>query len=305
MRALWRAPYGDRVGDLTIRPMTSDDVPAAERVSDEGFFELDVRMRKVSDPEPSRRGDAHRAVWIERTRHLVATDPAGCWVAEDDTGLVGMVTSYRRETLWCLATYAVLPGRQGQGIGKPLLGAALQHGRACTRGMLSASADPRALRIYHQAGFELHPQMSLTGTVDRTAIPVVDKVREGSAGDIDLMDSLDRATRGAAHGPDHALMLRTWHLLVSDTTTGSGYAYVNERGQLALLAASNRRTATRLLWAALADGPEEVTVDHLTAANQWALDVGFAARLELHQEGYLGLRGMKPPAPYVHNGALL
>ena len=44
---------------------------------------------------------------------------------------------------------------------------------------------------------------------------------------------------------------------------------------------------------------------HVTAANQWVLDVGFAARLELHQEGYLGLRGMKPPAPYVHNGALL
>ena len=47
------------------------------------------------------------------------------------------------------------------------------------------------------------------------------------------------------------------------------------------------------------------TVAHVTAANQWALDVGLAARLELHQEGYLGLRGMKPPAPYVHNGALL
>ena len=46
-------------------------------------------------------------------------------------------------------------------------------------------------------------------------------------------------------------------------------------------------------------------VGHVTAANQWAVDVGMAARLDLHQEGYLGLRGMKPPAPYVHNGALL
>ncbi len=285
--------------------MTADDVPAAERVSDDGFYELDARMRKVSDPEPSRRSDGHRAVWIERTRHLVATDPGGCWVAEDDGVLVGMATSYRRETMWCLATYAVVPERQGQGIGKPLLAAALQHGRACTRAMLSASSDTRAARVYHQVGFELHPQMHLTGTVDRSAIPVIEKIRDGSAGDIDLMDSLDRATRGAAHGPDHEVMLRTWRLLVSDTTTGSGYAYLNERGQLALLAASNRRTATRLLWAVLADGPPDVVVDHLTGANQWALDVGFAARLELHQGGYLGLRGMKPPAPYVHNGALL
>ncbi|WP_284537061.1 GNAT family N-acetyltransferase [Nocardioides sp. T2.26MG-1] len=291
--------------DLVIRPMTPDDVPAAERVSDEGFFELDSRMRRTHEPAAERRTDPHRAVWLERTRHLVRTDPGGCWVAEDGTGVIGMATSFRRETLWCLATYAVLPGRQGQGIGKPLLAAALQHGRACTRGMLSASADPKAARVYHQAGFELHPQMSMSGTVDRSAIPVVEKVRDGSASDIDLMDSLDRATRGAGHGPDHELMLRTWRLLVSDTTTGSGYAYLNERGMPALLAASNRRTATRLLWAALAEGPERTTLGHLTPANRWALDVGFASRLELQQEGYLGLRGMKPPAPYVHSGALL
>jgi hypothetical protein len=175
--------------------------------------------------------------------------------------------------------------------------------------MLSASADARAVRVYHQAGFDLHPQMFLQGTVDRSALPVPDgrteKVREGTLADLELMDSLDRRARGAGHGPDHGLMLRTWRLLVSDTTTGSGYAYVNERGALALLAASNRRTATRLLWQVLADGPAATTIGHVTGANQWVLDVGLAARLELQQEGYLALRGMKPPTPYVHNGALL
>ncbi|WP_231496120.1 GNAT family N-acetyltransferase [Nocardioides sp. URHA0032] len=290
---------------MQIRPMTLADVPEAERISDEGFFELDSRTRRLDGPEPQRRSDPHREVWMRRTRHFVETDPGGCWVAEDETGLVGMATSYRRETLWCLATYAVLPGRQGQGIGKPLMAAAMSHGRGCTRAMLSASSDTRAVRVYHQAGFQLHPQMYLTGTLDRSAIPTVDKVREGTASDFELMDSLDRAARGAGHGPDHELMLSTWRLLVSDTSTGSGYAYLNERGSLALLAASNRRTATRLLWAALADGPDEATISHVTGANQWVLDVGFAARLALHQEGYLALRGMKPPSPYVHNGALL
>jgi GNAT superfamily N-acetyltransferase len=288
-----------------IRPMRSEDVPEAERVSDEGFFELDSRTRRPGGPPPQRRSEKHRAVWIERTRHFVHHDPGGCWVAEDESGIVGIATSFRRETMWCLATYAVLPRLQGQGIGKPLLAAAMAHGRACTRAMLSASVDDKAVRIYHQAGFALHPQMYLAGTVDRSAIPVVEKVRDGSAGDVDLMDSLDRATRGAGHGPDHELMLRTWRLLVSDTSTGSGYAYLDERGRLGLLAAGNRRTAVRLLWAALAEGPEQVTVPHVTGANQWVLDVGFAARLGLHQEGYLGLRGMKPPVPYVHNGALL
>lgn len=285
--------------------MTEDDVPEAERVSDEGFFELDQRTRRQDRPAPQRRSSAHRAVWIERTRHLVRSDPRGCWVAEDSAGIVGMISSFRREVVWGLATYAVLPGRQGRGIGKPLLAAALAHGRGCTRAMLSASSDARAVRIYHQAGFELHPQMHLTGTVDRTTIPVVDKVRDGSAADVELMDSLDRAARGAGHGVDHELMLRTWQLLVSDSSTGSGYAYLDERGRVALLAASNRRTATRVLWAALAQGPEEATLAHVTGANQWALDVGFAAGLTLHQEGYLGLRGLKPPTPYLHHGALL
>ena len=290
---------------LTIRQMRPDDVPEAERVSDEGFFELDSRKRRLDEPEPSRRTEAHRAVWIERTRHLVRHDPEGCWVAEDETGMVGMATSFRREILWCLTTYAVLPGRQGQGIGKQLLAAALHHGRACSRWMLSASPDAKAVRVYHQVGFAMHPQMYLTGTLDRSAIPLVEKVREGSASDFELMDSLDRATRGAGHGVDHELMLGAWRLLVSDSTTGAGYAYVDERGRVALLAASNRRTATRLLWAALADGPAETTIGHVTGANQWVLDVGLAARLTLKQDGYLGLRGMKPPAPYVHNGALL
>ncbi len=292
---------------LIIRPMTDSDVPAAERLSDEGFHELDLRMHRPSWPAPERRGSSGSARWADRTMHFLRTDPGGCWVAEDDTGLVGFATRFVRDTTWCLATYVVRPGLQGHGIGKSLLDAALQHGRGCLHGMLSASSDPKAVRRYHAAGFEMHPQMFLTGVVDRTAIPDIDKVREGSAADIDLMNSADRQTRGAAHGPDHELLQRSMRVIISDSTTGSGYAYVDETGRLQLLAATNRRTAARLLWAVLADAPggSPVTVSHITAANQWAIQVGMAARLELHQEGYLGLRGMKPPSPYVHHGALL
>jgi GNAT superfamily N-acetyltransferase len=285
--------------------MLPSDVTEAERVSDEGFYDVDVRTHSPELPAPARRTAANRASWLEQAAHLVRHDGEGCWVAEDDGELVGVAMSLRRESLWVLATFAVLPGRQGRGIGQPLLAAAAQHGRACTRAMLAASVDARATRIYHRAGFALHPQMYLTGTVDRSAVPVVEKVREGSLGDVELMDSLDRATRGAAHGVDHPLMAASMRLLVSDSSTGAGYAYVDERGRLALLAASNRRTAARLLWAVLAEGPAETTLGRLTGANQWALEVGFAARLRLHTQGYLAVRGMNPPAPYVHHGALL
>jgi len=284
--------------------MRPEDVPDAERLSDEGFYQLDVRTSPADWPAPARRTADHSAGWIRRTEHFLVTDPGGCWVVEDGSGMLGFATSIRRELMWCLATYVVRPGLQGQGIGRPLLEAALTHSRGCLRGMLSASSDPKAVRRYRSAGFDLHPQMFLTGVVDRSAIPVVDRVREGSVSDVDLMDSLDRRARGAAHGPDHELLLASFRLLVSDTSTGSGYVYTSP-GRVQLLAADNRRTAQRLLWAALADMDGQALVPHVTAANHWAIDVGLAARLDLQQSGYLGLRGMKPPAPYVHHGAVL
>jgi hypothetical protein len=227
-------------------------------------------------------------------------------VAEDETRMLGFATSMNRELMWILGTYAVRPGLQGQGIGKQLLEAASTHSRSCLRAMLSASADPRALRRYRQAGFSLHPQMYLTGAVDRSALPVVGKMREGSAGDIDLMNSVDRQRRAAAHLSDHQVLIDLFRLTVTDSSTGSGYVYSDETG-VALLAASNRRTAQRLLWEALAgahaDQPFEV--GHITAANQWAVDVGMEARLDLHTSGYLAVRGMEPPTAYLHHGVFL
>ena len=242
---------------------------------------------------------------MERTHHYLGTDPGGCWVAEVDAEMVGFATSFNRELMWILASYAVRPGLQGQGIGKALLAAALHHGRGCLRGMLSASADSRAVRRYRAAGFALHPQMHLTGVLDRSAIPVVEKVRDGSAADFELMDSIDRRIRGAAHGPDHSWLLSASRLVVSDTSTGSGYAYHAADGTPVLLAATNRRTATRLLWECLAASGDVAFVPHVTAANEWAIDVGLAARLDLVQDGYLALRNMRPPAPYLHHGSLL
>ena len=165
-------------------------------------------------------------------------------MAERDGAMVGFATSFTRELMWILASFAVRPGLQGGGIGRALLEPALHHGRGCLRGMLNASEDPKATRRYRAAGFTLHPQMFLRGTVDRSVLPVVEHVREGSEGDIDLMDSIDRRTRGAAHGSDHLVLMEGFRLLVTDRPAGSGYAYVRPDGSPVLLAATDRRTAT-------------------------------------------------------------
>jgi GNAT superfamily N-acetyltransferase len=297
----------DETHDVLIRPARDIDLPAMGRLTAESYHDVDLRTYQRSWPDPRPRLPARQDLWIRRTAHALTTDPDGCWVAEIDGALVGCVVSRVRELMWILSSFAVAPSVQGQGIGRQLLGAALHHGRGCLRAMLAASADPKAARRYRSAGFSLHPQMFLTGVVDRDALPVVERVREGTAADIDLMNSLDRQTRGAAHLRDHDLLLLQFRLLVTDRTTGSGYAYVDDTGSPVLLAATNRRTASDLMWEAIATSPPGSTLEvhHVTAANEWAVDVGMSARLSLHQSGYLGLRGMKPPSPYLHHGSLL
>jgi GNAT superfamily N-acetyltransferase len=298
---------GPMSADFFVRPMTQADVPSVERLTDAAFHDLEVRTHRTGWPEPAHRSDERAADWRQRVSHLVHHDPRGCWVAEDGTGVLGAAASMRRDTTWLLATYAVRPGLQGRGVGRQVLDAALTYGEGCLRGMVAASEDPPAVRRYRLAGFSLHPSMLLWGTVAREVLPVVERVREGSLGDVDLMNSVDRQTRGAAHGVDHEILGRLFRLVVVDRPTGSGYAYVAAGGGPYLLAATNRRTATDLLWETLAasspDAP--VTVAHVTAANEWAVDVGMACRMELWTSGYLGLRGLKPPSPYLHSGHFL
>jgi GNAT superfamily N-acetyltransferase len=291
-----------RVNDVRIRPMTLDDAPAAERVTAIGYHELDTRMFRPSWPAPQIRPPERGAAWVERARHLVGTDPGGCWIAERDREVLGIVISAVREKLWLLASYAVVPEAQGLGLGRAILAPAVEYGRGCLRGMLNASSDPKALRRYHAAGFVLHPQMLVRGNPDRSQIPVVEKVREGTGADIDLMDSVDRRTRGAAHGVDHHLLMRQFRLVVSETSSAQGYAYLDDG--VALLAATDRRTASLLMWEAIASS-EDVLVGHITPENSWAVDVAMAARLDICQEGYLALRHMRPPAPYLPHAALM
>jgi GNAT superfamily N-acetyltransferase len=302
--------------DVRIRPMRTDDVADMERLSWLSYGAptasapgtVNADQASVSHTSTGR-APLGAAAWTRRTNHLLRTDPTGCWVAEENDQTIGMAIALKRETMWILASYAVLPRPQDQGIGRMLLAAAISHGRGALRGMLVSSNDPRAARHYRQAGFTLHPTMTMSGLIDRHSIPaaVADRVREGSAGDFDLMDSIDRRTRGSAHGIDHQLLLESFRLIVTDRSTGSGYAFVNDAGSPMLLAATNRRTATALLWEAIAASPggRPVAIAGITTSNEWAIDIGLAAGLSLRTEGYLGLRHMRPPMPYLPNGAVL
>jgi GNAT superfamily N-acetyltransferase len=294
---------------MLIRPMRDDDIPAARELTHEAMEQVRATTRPAGTPgpPPGPASPAWSELWTRRAKHLLAHDPDGCWVADVDGEVVGVAMAVRREKLWGLSAYFVRPGRQGAGIGGALLDAVLGYSQGCLRGIIISTADPRAARRYRLAGFTLHPTMRISGTVDRSALPVVDGVREGGPGDRELCDSVDRLTRGAAHGVDHDFLCQEFSLLVCDLLTARGYCFVDETGSPVLLAATNRKAAQRLLWSALATSPPDavVRIDYLTAAQEWAVDVALAAGLSLRTEGYLRLRHMRPPAPSLPSGAFL
>jgi hypothetical protein len=269
---------------LVVRPLRRADLGSADL--------LDAAGTAVERPDAS--VDRDDAV----LEHLLTTDPQGCWAAEGEGGLVGMAVSLRRELMWVLASHHAEADERAWG---PLLEATAGYGSGCLRGAVLLGPGSESAARARRAGFTLHPTMRMSGYVDRAAIPVGDRIREGSLSDVDLLDSVDRQSRGAAHGPDHPFLVTRHRLGVVDRPTGSGYVYLRANGAPALLAATNRRTAVDLLWEALAasDPRHPVAVEHVTSVNEWALDVALAAGLDVALGGYLALRGMRPPAAYL------
>jgi GNAT superfamily N-acetyltransferase len=294
-----------RVNQLVLRPVLEPDLAVLERVSEETFLEADRLTRRALEPEPEPRSSLASIAWMDRMRYLISTDPSGCWVAEDDGQPIGFAFSQNRGPLWYLATYGVLPSHQGAGVGRALLDVVLEHA-ADRPGLFSSTVHPGATRRYRLAGFSLHPQLRMVGVVDRSTLRATTGLHEGDAGDIAWMDKLDERLRGAGHGPDHEYLLERARLVVRRGTTDQGYVYVDRDGRgPRLLAARERSTAETLLWEALAATPGSVLVNCITTANEWAVDVGLAARLDIGQEGYLAVRGMGLPAPYLPSSHFL
>ncbi len=97
-----------------------------------------------------------------RMAHLLATDPAGSWVAVREGSVVGLAQAFVRGRHWVLSVMGVDPAGQSARVGRALLGRALGYG-AVGPGTIQASADPRAVRLYATAGFEPHPTLVAAG----------------------------------------------------------------------------------------------------------------------------------------------
>ncbi len=148
-----------------IRLMREADIDAVRRVEAAAFG---AWLKQAH-------GRAEDLPWRTRT-HVLALrekDPGGCFVAEHDGRLVGLVFSRTWGSVGWFGTFAVLPGFQGQGIGKRLIAASLDYlrqepGRVI--GLETMPDSPYNLGLYLKQGFRLRP---LTLRMSKTLSPCV------------------------------------------------------------------------------------------------------------------------------------
>jgi ribosomal protein S18 acetylase RimI-like enzyme len=289
---------------VTFRPMAEADVPDAVAAFDSGFIAMRAR-HGLPITGSSLRDERRRQ---DRTRHFLATDPAGSWVAEENGAIIGMSQSFVREDYWILSQLGTVPGSQNQGVGRELLRLALEHGDPDSPGTIQCSRDPRAMALYSSFGFALHPVVAAWGPVRPGAVARPgDVVRcepeQVTERELELVTAIDRTVRGSARSIDLPSMLSpegTRLLLHGD----QGYAVATDE-RIVTLAGRQEESAARVLRAMLAEVPPGGTVEinWITSGQQWAVRELVAAGVELQPYGPVMVRGMDgPPAPYIPSG---
>jgi hypothetical protein len=130
-------------------------------------------------------------------------------------------------------------------------------------------------------------------------------VHDAGESGIDVADAIGRAVRGAGHGRDLAVPLAHGARLLVYEERAFGLA---RGGQVSLLAARDEEAAQLVLWGLLATAGRGATVslDSLTAGQDWALPVCLEARLPLSPDGPMFAGGaLGPLAPYIPSGPYL
>jgi predicted N-acetyltransferase YhbS len=286
-----------RAPEVHVRPLRPDDIEGAYAVARSALF---------SPPAGEDEAQLH-ARQVDRIAHLQGTDPGGSWVAERDGRVIGVAQALLREGVWGFSLLAVAEDLQGHGVGRRLLDAALRHGDGARGWVVLSSERPAAMRRYARAGLDLHPAVAAAGIPDAARIPDgTARVEDAGDGGLAVADAIGRAVRGAGHARDLPSSLRHGSRLL--VLEDRAFALLGRTGAVALLAARDEAAAQTVLWGAFAHAPRgaTVSVDFLTADQQWALPVLLDAGLLLSPDGPVFLRGdVGPFTPYVPSGAWL
>jgi GNAT superfamily N-acetyltransferase len=287
------------MSDVAIRPMREDDIPDADRVCMDVLYSPFPRLGD-GEPEPVRAARQHA-----RIRHLVATDPGGCWVAEHDGRVQGVGLALVREGVWGFSLFAVAEALQGRGVGRELFARCWAYGADARGHIVLSSTNPAAMGIYARTGLPVRPCLAAAGIPDLSRAPELDGVEDAGEAGIPVADAIGRELRGAGHGRDLPVPMAHGARLLLHQDRAFALA---RGGNIIMAGARDEDAAQRVLWALFAAaGPgATVNVDFLTAGQDWALPVCLDARLALSPDGPMFAGGaLGPMTPYIPSGAYL
>lgn len=283
-------------GAADIRPMRPEDVAAAEAAARSA---LDRGDTPEVEPAIATRGR-------RRIAHLLRTDPGGAWVASVGGEIVGLALALVRERIWGLSLLAVVEAWQSRGIGRELLESCFGHGVDARGHLILSTEHPAAMRRYARLGLDLRPCVAAAGILDRPRLPPVDGVRDAGLDGVPTADAIGRAVRGAGHGVDLRVALEDpgTRLLVYEDRA---FAVVRDQ-RVWMVAGLDEPAALRALNGAFLATPPgaSVTVDFITAGQDWAVRACIDAGLALSPDGPFFTGGdLGPLRPYLPSGAYL
>lgn len=258
--------------------MTHHDVAEVDEVWRAAFGSINTGPSAPA----SLRSDRDHATDLARIHHLITTDPGGAAVAADGSRIVGICQASRRGDAFLLSRLGVAPDYQERGIGRELLSMALAYAKESDKKFIFSSRDPRALHTYIREGFTLHPCIHLSGRARNVEMP--GSIRLGDARDVDMMDEIDRTTRGFSRREDLELWLDLKTEVLIDEE-GGYLLFMDNR--LFTMIANSVETATRLLSCALVgafDHPP-LEVGWIVPEQHWALSAAISSRASIAVQG--------------------
>ena len=279
---------------VRLRAMVAADIPVVSTITWEAFgIPLDSVQLKPT--------------WDARMAMMLRTDPEGAFVAlAEDDQVIGGAAAIARGELWVLSLLSVNPHIQSRGTGRALMEAALGYRPELENRLIMSTNDPRAMRLYWQAGFELHPAMAATGSLDPARVPALDqRITAVPAAQIPELAPISLALRGGDSTEELKMITSVGGRLFR--LDDRGFVAISANHEVWLLAALDEESAKALLWHGLVNAAAggAVRVRYISGANQWALNILMEAGLDLKADGAVSVAGKPGPLyPYIPSGPL-
>ncbi len=266
---------------LVHRSATSADIPAAARLFVESVRDLALR-NGLPDHAPSAESIEP---WYQHLRETGLFEVA----MEGDT-LLSFAAGIVRDDLFFLSMFWTKPGRQGQGIGGPLLDRVWAQAEERGAAVFSvwSSIDFAALGTYLKRGMRpIGPVLTFGGTpkalediLPAEVVPL----------DAAIASNVDQAVRGTARPVDHAFFMKEKSVarLVCRGAQTLGYFYAHE-GRVGPAAWLDDRDARAVLGAAVREAAlqtKSITLS-IPGPNRLALDLAVDAGLRIEGSSHL------------------